>query len=153
MKTHVEYIKQTAGFARHIIEEVTKNISTHIIENLNSPIKESVKQIEGLTTTDIGMLEEHEQCLEGQRDHRLCRGFLSRTREECESELLEARITALQENNEDLQSQHIELKRTNSANKEQIRRLMKEKASWQDKYMQLVAQRPREEGANPEPAK
>jgi hypothetical protein len=32
----VEYVKQTAGFARHIIEEVTKNVSTHLIENLNS---------------------------------------------------------------------------------------------------------------------
>jgi hypothetical protein len=60
---------------------------------------------------------------------------------------------ALQENNEDLQSQHVELKRTNSANKEQISRLMKKKAPWQDKYIQLVAKKPREEGADPEPAK
>jgi hypothetical protein len=107
-KTHVEYVKQTVGFARHIIEEVTKNVSAHLIENLNSPIEESVKQIENFTTTVIGKLEEHEQCLEGQRDHRLGRGFLSRTREECESELLEARLVMLEENNEDLQAQHDE---------------------------------------------
>jgi hypothetical protein len=129
-KTHVEYVKQTAGFARHIIEEVTKNVSTHLIENLNSPIEESVKQIENFTMTVVGKLEEHERCLEGQRDHRLVRGFLSRTREESESKLLEARLVMLEENNEDLQTQRDELKRTNTSNNEQISKLMKGKAAW-----------------------
>jgi hypothetical protein len=153
-RTHVKYVKQTAGFARHIIEEVTKNVSTHLIENLNSPIEESVKQFENFTTTVIGELEEHEQCLEGQRDHRLGRGFLSRTREECDSELLEARLVMLEENNEDLQAQRVELKRTNTSNNEQISKLMKEKAAWQKRFIELAAtKRPREEGADPEPSK
>jgi hypothetical protein len=42
------------------------------------------------------------------------------TREEREAELYEARITALSEDNENLQSQHDELTRTNSVSKEQI---------------------------------
>jgi hypothetical protein len=70
-----------------------------------------------------------------------------------EAEFYEARITALSEDNESLQSQHDELTRTNSVSKEQISKLMKEKASWQEKYMQLVAKRPREEDSEPEPAK
>ncbi len=48
-------------------------------------------------------------------------------------------------NNENLQSLHDEPTRTNSVSKEQISKLTKKKASWQDKYMQLVAKRPREE--------
>jgi hypothetical protein len=67
-KTHVEYIKQTANFTRHITEEATKNISQHIIEKLNSPIEESKKQIEGFTNTVIDKLEEREKSLEGPRD-------------------------------------------------------------------------------------
>jgi hypothetical protein len=153
-KTHLEYVKQTADCARHIIEVVTKNVSTHLIENLNSPIEESVKQIENFTTTVVGKLEEHERCLEGQRDHRLVRGFLSRTREENESELLEAKLVMLKENNEDLQAQRDELKRANTSNNEQISKLMKEKAAWQKRFMDLAAtKRPREESAEPGPSK
>ena len=153
-KTHVEYVRQTAGFAKHIIEEVTKNVSTHLIENLNSPIEESVRQIENFTTTVVGKLEEHERCLVGQRDQRLVRGFLSRTREECESELLEAKLVMLEENNEDLKAQRDELKRTNTSNNEQINKLMNEKAAWQKRFMDLAAtKRPREENEESVPSK
>ena len=151
--THVKQIKEAACFAKHITEEVTKNVSQHIIQKLYSPVEDSKKQIEDFAKVVLRKLEEHERCLEGQRNHRVCMGFLSRTREECESELLEARITALSEDKANLQSQHDELTRTNCANKEQIIKLKKEKASWQVKYMQLMTKRPREEDSEPESAK
>jgi hypothetical protein len=75
----------------------------------------------------------------------LARGFLSRTREEREFELYEARIAALSEDNESLRSQLDELTRTHSANKEQISTLLKGRVSWQKKCLQLMAKRPREE--------
>jgi hypothetical protein len=102
--THVKQIKKAASFAGHITEEFTKNVSRHIIQKLNSPVEDSKKKIEDFTKTALSKLEEHERCLEGQRDHRLSRGFLSRTREEREAELLEAKITVLSEGNENLKS-------------------------------------------------
>jgi hypothetical protein len=75
------------------------------------------------------------------------------TMEEREAELYEAKITALAEDNENLQSQHDELTRTHNVSKEQISKLLKEKASWKEKHLQLMAKRPREEDSEPVSAK
>jgi hypothetical protein len=152
-RTHFEQIKETTDFTKHITEEVTRNISQHIIQKLSSPIEESKKQIEDHTKVILCKLDENERILEQHKDHRLSRGFLSKTRDEHEAELYEARITALSEDNENLQSQHDELTRIHNASKEQISKLLKSSANWRGKYLHLMAKRPREEGVEPESAK
>jgi hypothetical protein len=152
-KTHIKQIKETTNFTKHITEEVTRNISQHIIQKLSSPIEESKKQIEDHTKVILRKLDENDRILEQHKDHRLSRGFLSRTRDEHEAELYEARITALSEDNENLRSQHDELTRIHNASKEQISKLMKSSANWREKYLHLMAKRPRVEGEEPVPAK
>jgi hypothetical protein len=51
--------------------------------------------------------------LESQKSHTLDRGFLSRTREEHEAEVLGCRITVLEEDNEGLRSERNELEKAN----------------------------------------
>ena len=111
--------------------------------------KERKKEKQGRKKRKAESQRIHERCLEGQRDHRLCRGLLSRAREEREAEILEAKITVLSEDNELLRSQHDELARTNNENKDQIAKIMSEKAAWQDKLMQLMAKRPRDRDSEP----
>jgi hypothetical protein len=62
---------------------------------------------------------------------------------------LEAKITVLSEDNDTLRSQHDELARTNKVNKDQITKLKREKATWQDKCMQLMAKRHRDGDSEP----
>jgi hypothetical protein len=87
------------------------------------------------------------------KEHRLARGFLSRTREEREFELYEAKITAQSEDNESLQSQLSELTRTHNASKEQITKLQEGRTKWQQKCLSMMAKRPREEDVEPGLAK
>jgi hypothetical protein len=111
------------------------------------------KQIEDHTKVILCKLDENDRILEEHKDHRLSRGFLSRTRDEREAELYEAKITALSEDNENLQSQHDELTRTHNASKEQISKFLKARASWREKCLQLMTNRPRENGMEPVSAK
>jgi hypothetical protein len=152
--SHIKQVKEPADFACHTKEEVAKNVSEHIIQNLNTPIEESKRHIESFTKMAMDKSEEHERYLEGQRDHRQARFFfLSRTRDECEAELLEAKIVVLSEDNTNLKAQHEELARTNNMNKEQVITLLKEKVLWQEKCLQLMLKRPRDEDEQPESAK
>jgi hypothetical protein len=132
-KTHIKQIKETTDFTKLITEEVTRNISHHIIQKLSSPIEESKKQIEDHTKVILCKLDANDRILEQHKDHRISRGFLSRTRDEREAELYEARITALSEDNENSQSQHDELTKIHNASKEQISKLMKSSTNWREK--------------------
>ena len=89
------------------------NITKHIIDKLNSPVEDSQKQIEKYTETILQRLSEHKKQLECQKSHRLDRGFLLRTREEHEAEVLGCRITVLEEDNEGLRSERNELEKAN----------------------------------------
>jgi hypothetical protein len=143
--SQIQQIKETSYFTKRVTEEVTRNISQHIIQKLDAPLKESKKQIEERAKVIIGRLDEDDRVLEAHKEHRLARGFLSRTREEREFELYEAKITALSEDNESLQSQLSELTRTHNASKEQITKLQEGRTKWQQKCRSMMAKRPREE--------
>jgi hypothetical protein len=80
--THLRNIVDSANSAVKIRDEVSANITKHIIDKLSSPVEDSQKQIEKYTETILRRLSEHEKQLECQTSHRLDRGFLSRTREE-----------------------------------------------------------------------
>jgi hypothetical protein len=149
----VSQIKETSDFTKRITEEVTRNMSQHIIQKLDGPLKESKKQIEDRAKIIIGRLDEDDRVLEAHKEHRLARGFLSRTREEREVELYEARITALSEDNESLQAQLSELTRTYNASKDQIVKLQEGRTKWQQKCLTMMAKRPREENVGPGSAK
>ena len=88
----------------------------------------------------------------GRTHHCRDKRFSTITRDEREAEIqiLEEKITALSEDNEHLKSHHDELARTNTTNKEQIIKLLKEKASWQDKCMQLMEKKHSDEDLEPE---
>jgi hypothetical protein len=120
---------------------------------LDGPLKESKKQIEDRAKVIIGRLDEDDRVLEALKEHRMDRGFLSRTREEREVELYEARITALSEDNESLQAQLGELTRTHNASKDQIVKLQEGRTKWQRKCLTLMAKRPREDDVGPGSAK
>ena len=75
----------------------------------------------------------------------LDRGFLSRTREEHEAEVLGCRITVLEEDNEGLKSDKDELEGANIVAQRLVKKLEEEKA-WQNKYLSSLEgnKRPRE---------
>jgi hypothetical protein len=97
--THLRNILESANFASRIRDEVTDKITKQIIENLTVPMEESRTQLEEYTKTVLNKLEEHERQLDGQRTHRVNTGFLSRTQEEHEVEVLGSRIIMLEEDN------------------------------------------------------
>jgi hypothetical protein len=41
--SQIQQIKETSDFTKRITEEVTRNISQHIIQKLDAPLKESKK--------------------------------------------------------------------------------------------------------------
>jgi hypothetical protein len=98
--THMRNIVDSANFAVRIRDEVSANITKHIIDNLSSPVADSQKQIEKYTETLLQKLSDHQAQLDNQKNHRLDRGFLSRTREEHAAEVLGHRTTVLKEDNE-----------------------------------------------------
>jgi hypothetical protein len=65
----------------------------------------------------------------------LDRGFLSRTREEHEAEVLGHRITVLKEDNEELRSERDDLEKANIGAQKLVAKLKGGKASCQEKYL------------------
>jgi hypothetical protein len=128
--THVRNIVDSANFAVKIRDEVTANITRHIIDKLSSPVEDSQKQIEKYTETILQRLSDHERQLENQKTHRLDRGFLSRTREH-DAEVLGHRITVLREDNEGLKSERDDLEKANIGAQKLVEKLKEEKSSWQ----------------------
>ncbi len=118
-------------------------------------MEESRTQLEEYTKTVLNKLEEHEKKLDGQREHRVNRGFLSRTREEHEAEVLGFRITMLEENNKSLESERDELARLNKGVNDQMAKLRDEKASWQNKFFAMLEgnKRPRSDDTDSSEAK
>ncbi len=153
--THLRNILESANFAGRIRDEVTEKITKHIIENLTLPVEESRTQLEEYTKTVLNKLEEHERKLDGQRELRASTGFLSRTREEHEAEVLSCRITMLEENNKSLESERDELVRLNRGVKDQMAILREEKTSWQNKFLAVLEgnKRPRSEDTDSSEAK
>ncbi len=88
------------------------------------------------------------------KSQRLDRGFLSRTREEHEAEVLGCRITVLEEDDEGLESDKDELEKANTGAQRLVEKLEEEKA-WQNKYLSLLEgnKRPREEDPGTKEAK
>jgi FtsZ-binding cell division protein ZapB len=153
--THLRNILESAHFAGRIRDEVTEKITKHIIENLALPVEESRTQLEEYTKTVLNKLEEHERKLDGQKELRLNNGFLSRTREEHEAEVLGFRITMLEENNKSLESERDELARLNKGVNDQMSKLREEKASWQNKFLAMLEgnKRPRSDDTDSSEAK
>ncbi len=153
--THLRNILESAHFAGRIRDEVTEKITKHIIENLAVPVEESRAQLEEYTKTVINKLEEHERKLDGQKEHRVNTGFLSRTREEHEAKVLGFRITMLEENNKSLESERDELARLNKGVNDQMAKLRDEKASWQNKFLAMLEgnKRPRSDAVDSSEAK
>jgi hypothetical protein len=110
---HFKSILEAASFAKQIRDNVTKNITEHIIGQLSGPVEESQTQLELYTKKVLNKLDEHEKLLEVQREHRTTRGFLSATREEHDAEIAGCRIIALQEDNEGLKSERDKLEGAN----------------------------------------
>ncbi len=77
--THLQNIVESANFVVKIRDEVSANITKHIIDKLSSPVEDSQKQIEKYTETIVRRLNEHERKLEGQKSHRLDREARSRS--------------------------------------------------------------------------
>jgi hypothetical protein len=143
--THMRNIMDSANFAVRIRDEVSANITKHIIDKLNSPVADSQKQIEKYTETLLQKLSDHETQLDNQKNHRLDRGFLSSTREEHAAEVLSHRITVLKEDNEELRSKRDDLAKANIGAQKLVTKLKGEKISWQEKYLNLLKnKRPRE---------
>ena len=148
--SHLKGVLEAANFAKQVRDEVTKNISEHIIAKLNKPVEESQTKLEVFTKKILNKLDEHERILEDQKGHLAARGFLSVTREEYEAEVAGHRIIALQEDNDVLKSERDEMESANKKLKEQFEKLRGEKASWQTKYFELLAgKRPRDEQPDP----
>ncbi len=103
--TKMRTMVDSASFAVRIRDEVTANITKHIIDKLKSPVEDSQKQIEKFTATILKRVGENEARLEEQKHHRVDGGFLSRTREEHTAEVLGHEITVLTENNEELKTE------------------------------------------------
>jgi hypothetical protein len=144
--THMRNIVESANFAVRIRDEVSANIIKHIMDKLSSPVADSQKQIEKYTETLLQKLSDHEAQLDNQKNHRLDRGFLSHTREEHAAEVLGHRITVLKEDNEELRSERDDLVKANIGAQKLVAKLKGEKASWQEKYLDLLEgnKRPRE---------
>ncbi len=143
---HLRSILEAANFAKQIRDNATKNITEHIITQLNGPVEESQAQLEMSTKTVLNKLDEHEKLLEVHREHRTTRDFLSTTCEEHEAEISGSRIIALQEDNEGLKNERDELEGAHKKLKEQLEKVRGEKTVWQDKYLALLGQkRPRKE--------
>jgi hypothetical protein len=145
--THLQNIIESANFAGKIRDEVSANITMHIIDKLSLPVEDSQKQIEKYTETVLRKVNERERQLEGHRSHRIDTGFLSRTREEHEAEFLSSKITMLKENDEGMRSERDELEKANIGTQKLMSTLKEEKASWQDKYFNLLEgnKRPRDD--------
>jgi hypothetical protein len=144
--THMRNIMDSANFAVRIRDEVSANITKHIIDKLSSPVADSQKQIEKYTETLLQKLSYHETQLDNQKNHRLDRGFLSSTREEHAAEVLSHRITVLKEDNEELRSERDDLAKANIGAQKLLAKLKGEEISWQEKYLTLLKnKRPREE--------
>jgi hypothetical protein len=144
--THMRNIVDSANFAVRIRDEVSANITKHIIDKLSSPVADSQKQIEKYIETLLQKLSDHEAQLDNQKNHRLDRGFLSITREEHAAEVLGHRITVLKEDNEELRSERDDLAKANIGAQKLVAKLKGEKISWQEKYLNLLKnKRPREE--------
>ncbi len=88
----------SASFAARMRDEVTSSVTQHIIDKLKAPVEDSQRQIEKFTATILRRIGESEAQLEEQKPHRLDGGFLSRTREEHNAEILGHKITVLTEN-------------------------------------------------------
>ena len=148
--SHLKGVLEAANFAKQVRDEVTKNISEHIIAKLNKPVEESQTKLEVFTKKILNKLDEHERILEDQKEHLAARGFLSVTREEYEAEVAGHRIIALQEDNDVLKSERDEMEGANKKLKEQFEKLRGEKVAWQTKYFELLAgKRPRDEQSDP----
>ena len=144
--SHLKGILEAANFAKQVRDDVTKNITEHIITKLNKPVEESHAKLETFTKKILNKLDEHEKILEDQKEHFTTRGFLSLTREEHEAEVAEHKIIALREDNEVLKNERDEMEGANKKLKEPFERLRGEKAVWQEKYRELLAgKRPRDE--------
>jgi hypothetical protein len=103
----------------------------------------------------LSKLEERERQFDGQRVHRVNTGFLSRTREEHEAEVLGSKITMLVEDNEGLKSEKDELEKANKGVNAHMTKLRDEKSTWQKNiYFELLEnhKRPRDGGITTEPA-
>ncbi len=153
--THMRNIMGSANFAVRIRDEVSANITKHIIDKLSCPVADSQKQIEKYTETLLQKLSDHEAQLDYQKNHRLDRGFLSRTREEHAAEVLSHRITVLKEDNEELKSERDDLAKANVGAQKLVAKLKGEKASYQEKYLNLLEgnKRPRDEEPDTSDAK
>jgi hypothetical protein len=145
--THMRNIVDSANFAVRIRDEISANITKHIIDKLSSPVADSQKQIEKYTETLLQKLSDLEAQLDNQKNHRLDRGFLSHSREERAAEVLGHMITVLKEDNEELRSERDDLEKTNIGAQKLVAKLKGEKASWQEKYLNLLEgnKRPRDE--------
>ncbi len=60
---HLRSILEAANFAKQIRDNVTKNITEHIIKELSGPVEASQTQLEVYTKTVLDKLEEHEKLL------------------------------------------------------------------------------------------
>ncbi len=145
--THMRNIVDFANFTVRIRDEVSANITKHIIDKLSSPVADSQKQTEKYTETLLQKLSDHETQLDNQKNHRLDRGFLSRTREEHAAEVFGHRITVLKEDSEELRSERDDLEKANIGAQKLVAKLKGEKGSWQEKYLNLLEgnKRPRDE--------
>jgi hypothetical protein len=81
------------------------------------------------TKVIVGKLGEHEKQLDGQIKHRALTGFLSRTREERESEILESRITILKEDKESLVSERNALERSHQEMRAELSKVTEERSA------------------------
>ena len=149
--SHLKGVLEAANFARQIRDDVTKNLTEHIVKKLSKPVEESHTQLEKFTKKILDKLDEHEKILEDQKEHCSARGFLSVTREEHEAEVAGCKIMALQEDNEGLRNERDEMEEANRKLKEQFDKLRKEKAVWQGKYLELLAQKRPLEGQSDVP--
>jgi FtsZ-binding cell division protein ZapB len=145
--TQMRTMVDSASFAVRIRDEVTANITRHIIDKLKSPVEDSQKQIEKFTATILKRVNENEARLEEQKFHRVDGEFLSRTREEHTAEVLGHKITVLTEHNEELRTERDDLEKANLNAQKLVAKLKEEKASWQNKFLNLLEgnKRPREE--------
>ena len=146
---HLRNVLEITDFTKQIRDSVTKRVTEHIINKLNGPVEQSQAQLEAYSKTVIKKLEEHAAMLDDQREHRMERGFLSKTRDEHEAEVTTYKLTALKEDNENLTSERDELEVNLRLAKKHNEKLKVEKKAWQDKYLELLKgdKRPRDEPA------
>ena len=102
---HLKNVLEITNFTKQIRDNVTKRVTEHIINKLSGPVEQSQAQLEAYSKTVMMKLEEHSAMLDDQRNHRVERGFLSKTRDEHEVEVIAHKLTALKEDNENLTSE------------------------------------------------